>query len=67
MEILLEVAPLLGRAELNAEEYHSLAVGDVVVLDQKATAPLSVKVGDDFLFEATPGLFHNHKAIKIDG
>ena len=67
MEIPLKVTPLLGRAELNAEEYHSLAVGDVIVLDQKATEPLKVKVGDSLEFEATPGLFHNHKAIKIDG
>ena len=67
MEISIEVTPLLGRAELHAEEYHSLAVGDVIVLDQEAEEPLDIRVGEDLILRATPGLFHNHKAIQIDG
>ena len=67
MEIPLEVTPLLGSAELTQEGYHSLNIGDVIVLDQAAEEPIAVKVGDQILFKACPGLFHNHKAIKIDG
>ena len=67
MEIEFEITPLLGTATLDAADYHALQVGDVILLDQEATDPLKVKVGDDLTFEATPGLFHNHKAIKIDG
>ncbi len=67
MEIPLELTPLLGKATLDASDYHSLQVGDVIVLDQKADEPLDVKVGEKLEFKATAGLYHNHKAIKIDG
>lgn len=67
MDIPFELRPLLGRAELDATDYHSLKVGDVIILDQMAHEPLSVKIGETIQFQATPGLFHNHKAIKIDG
>ncbi|MCH9611320.1 MAG: FliM/FliN family flagellar motor switch protein [Chlamydiae bacterium] len=67
MEISIELKPLLGKAELHAEEYHNLAVGDVIVLDQKAEESLNVVIEDDLVLKATPGLFHNHKALQIDG
>lgn len=67
MEISLEITPLLGKAELHAEDYHNLQVGDIIVLEQKAEEPLEILVGDDLILKATPGLYHNHKAIQIDG
>ncbi|MCP5470276.1 MAG: FliM/FliN family flagellar motor switch protein [Chlamydiales bacterium] len=67
MEISFDFTPLLGTAELDAADYHQLQVGDVIVLDQEAEAPLKIIVGESYKFEATPGLLHNHKAVKIDG
>lgn len=56
---------ILGKADLPAACYHGLQLGDIVLLDQKASNPLSIIIGEERQFEGSPGLDGIHKAVKI--
>ncbi|MBS0623281.1 MAG: FliM/FliN family flagellar motor switch protein [Verrucomicrobia bacterium] len=55
----------VGRAEIQADEYHQLRVGDILVLDQYVHDPWELSVEGAALFKVTPGLDGVRKAVSI--
>ena len=67
VEILpLEVRAVIGKIKLSAPLYHSLRVGDIIVLDQSVESPLSLEVEQTPMGTATIGLLREKKAVKIE-
>ena len=64
-EMKVKISVLLGGAELSFNQMSKLAKGDVIVLDQKISEPLPVRVEDAEKFKAWPGRHGNSQAIKI--
>lgn len=50
----VDVVAILGRANLALEQWLSLQVGDVLLLDRLASSPLELLVNDSQKFECTP-------------
>ena len=63
--LIFDVKALLGAAELTQEEYHSLIVGDIIMLDKHVEEKIDVSIGNEVHFSALPGNYEIHKAIKI--
>jgi len=64
--IRLPCRVFLGHAELLAQDYHQLQVGDVLVLNQSVQDPLEMSVADQILFYVTPGSQGARKAVHIE-
>lgn len=65
LNLPFEVRALLGVVDIDAADYQTLRVGDIILLDQKASQPLTLNVGETNRFKAIPGLEGIHKAVKI--
>jgi len=55
----------LGQTQLSLRDILSLEKGDIVRLDNRLDELLEVTIGDSNKFLAKPGIFRNHKAVKI--
>ena len=62
----LSVEVVLGSAELRLSELSSLQVGDVVLLDQRATDGVLARAGGHELFRGQAGRVGSWKAFQID-
>ncbi len=65
MEIPVDVTVLLGSANLGMTELCQLAVGDVIVLDQRIDDPLAAMIGHDRIYAGWPGRVGPCQALKI--
>lgn len=63
--VVVDVAVLLGEADVNFEELLQLQQGDVLVLNSVVGRPLPVLVGDSRRYYGQPGLLANHMAVQI--
>ncbi|MEA2062228.1 MAG: flagellar motor switch protein FliM [Gemmatimonadota bacterium] len=55
----------LGQTELALRDILALEVGDILQLDNRLEELLEVNIGESAKFLAKPGVFRNHKAVKI--
>ena len=55
----------LGQTQLSLRDILSLEKGDIVRLDNRLDELLEVTIGDSNKFLAKPGIFRNHKSVKI--
>lgn len=55
----------LGKSVITVGEMLALSRGDVIVLDQRASNELTVKVGDQIKFHGLPGKKNNNLALKV--
>lgn len=65
-EMPIEVAIALGTAEITMNQLADLSPGDLVILDQKVTEPLSARVGGKEKFMVWPGAVGRRQAVQID-
>ncbi len=61
----IQVSAELGRATISVGELLTLAVGDVIQLDQSVKALLDIRVGNQIKFKASPGVADNHMAVQV--
>ena len=61
----LPVVAELGNSDLTIEDFLSMAIGDVIQLDQKIKDPLVLKVGNLPKFTVQPGKLNKKMAIQI--
>jgi flagellar motor switch protein FliM len=57
----------LGQAKLHVSELLNLRPGDVVVLDQRVSEPLSIEVCGTRKYVGWPGRVGNRQAFQIQG
>lgn len=65
-QIPFSVAAFLGSAELSIEDFYQLQRGDIIVLDQKTSDPLKIRVDEEERFVGRPGSHNSRKVIKIE-
>lgn len=61
----IQVSAELGRATISVGELLTLAVGDVIQLDQSVKALLDIRVGNQIKFKASPGVSDNRMAVQV--
>ncbi len=61
----IQVSAELGKAVISVGELLTLAVGDVVQLDQSVKGLLDIRVGNQIKYKATPGVSDNKMAVQI--
>jgi flagellar motor switch protein FliM len=61
----IQVSAELGRATISVGELLTLAVGDVIQLDQSVKGLLDIRVGNQIKFKASPGVSENKMAIQV--
>lgn len=66
-EAVLPVEVELGKTTINVREMLSLAVGDVIKLDQSIKEPLNIKVGKEEKYLGFPGISNNRLAVQLYG
>jgi len=66
-ELPVEVMVELGRAQLKGSELINMEVGDVIVLENEVTQPLSVLVEGVPKFGATAGICRGNRAFQVCG
>ncbi len=66
-KILIPVEAALGRTALLTSELNRLEAGDVVSLDTLTNAPVNLRIGEALEFKVQPGVFENHRAIRLAG
>jgi hypothetical protein len=64
-EMNVEVAVTLGSAELTLYDLARLSAGDLVVLRQKVSEPLSAEVGGEPKFKVWPGAVGGRQAVQV--
>lgn len=64
--IPLEVVAVLGQAQVPMHRLAELAVGDVVVLDQKINRPVSASINGKTFYECWPGKIGNSQGLEIE-
>ena len=64
--VRMPVKAVIGRAHLTFSDVLQLEKDDVLVLDQKRDEPISVYVGEQMKFKATPKRSGKYIAIKIE-
>ncbi len=64
-DVNVPMRTIIGKSIVSVEEFISLGIGDVLVLDSNRDQPLSVYVKDELKFLAQPGVINNKMAIKI--
>jgi flagellar motor switch protein FliM len=66
-ELSVEVMVELGRTYLKGSEVINMEVGDVIVLDNEVTQPISVSVEGIPKFGASPGICRGNRAFQVIG
>jgi len=61
----LDVSTVIGRASVMVEEFLSLTVGDVILLDRKVTDELELFVDQELKYFGHPGVKNNHMSVRI--
>jgi flagellar motor switch protein FliM len=61
----IQVSAELGRATISVGELLTLAVGDVIQLDQSVKTLLDIRVGNQIKFKASPGVSDNKMAVQV--
>jgi flagellar motor switch protein FliM len=64
-ELCVQVSAGLGHSELGMSELVSIAVGDIIVLDQSVEDPVVIFANDEPIFSAWPGRIDKKQALKI--
>jgi len=62
----VEMVVRLGRASLSVKDFMNLKEGDIVVLDNENTKPITALVEDIKLYEGFAGRFKNKKVFKVE-
>jgi flagellar motor switch protein FliM len=65
-QLPVELAVLLGRAELSVSSLAQLQVGDLLVLDRRISESLEARVSGRNLFRVWPGRKGNRQAIRVE-
>ena len=65
-EMAARVTVKLGTIGLNAGQIKALRPGDVLVLEQRTTAPVTVTVDDNATFLGWPGRVGTRQALQIE-
>lgn len=61
----LPITAELGRCQISIQEFLSLAVHDVIELDQRITDPLMISVQGKQKFQGQPGKVKNRMAVQV--
>ncbi|HBE80502.1 MAG TPA: flagellar motor switch protein FliM [Firmicutes bacterium] len=61
----IQVSAELGQATISVGELLTLAVGDVIQLDQSVKGLLDIRIGNQVKFKASPGVSDNKMAIQV--
>jgi flagellar motor switch protein FliM len=61
----IQVSAELGQATISVGELLTLAVGDVIQLDQSVKGLLDIRVGNQVKFKASPGVSDNKMAFQV--
>ncbi|MGE5580948.1 MAG: flagellar motor switch protein FliM [Bacillota bacterium] len=64
-QAVIQVSAELGRATISVGELLTLAVGDVIQLDQSLKGLLDVRVGNQIKFKGTPGVSDGKMAVQV--
>ncbi len=64
-DVVVPMRAIIGKSVVTVEEFVSLGLGDVLVLDSHRDKALEVYVKDELKFRAQPGVVSNKMAIKI--
>lgn len=56
----------LGSADVTMSRFHSLAEGDLLILSQRVTEPLTAKIGDAAKYRVWPGTVGNRQAVRVE-
>jgi len=64
-ESTVELVAVLGNCTMRMSRLLELRVGDTIVLDQPASVPIKVKVGDAVVFRGEPGQSRNRRAVRV--
>lgn len=61
----LNIKTIVGRSSLLVEEFLSLQIGDVIILNSKVSDELEVYVDQELKYFGQPGLKNNRMAVRI--
>jgi len=64
-KVTMDVNCVLGTACINAGELLELSIQDVIMLDQKISDPVMIKIENVPKFNGFPGAYNNNKAVRI--
>ncbi len=64
-KVTMEVSCVLGTACINAGELLALSAQDVIMLDQKTSDPIVIKIENLPKFKGFPGACNHNKAVRI--
>jgi len=64
-KVPLDVSCVLGTARINAGELLELSTQDVIMLDQKTSDPVVIKIENLPKFKGFPGAYKKNKAVRI--
>lgn len=65
-EQFLDINCVLGTTQITGRELLGMKVDDVIMLDQKVSQPIDVRIEELIRFKGFPGSCNNHKAIRIE-
>jgi flagellar motor switch protein FliM len=65
-EVQVGILIELGKTTIKGRDLLSLDVGDIMMLDQDVTEPLTVKVGGVPKFKAFPGTYRGNRAFHVE-
>ena len=66
-DVSVEVCVELGTTTLRGEELMNMELGDVIVLDNDAGKPVTIKVADVPKMRGMPGICHGKFAFQVEG
>lgn len=64
-KVTMDVSCVLGTARINAGELLELSIQDVIMLDQKISDPVAIKIENVPKFKGFPGVHKKNKAVRI--
>lgn len=64
-QMAVDLAVVLGEADLSMRELTALTAGDLIVLRQKVTDPLDASVGGERKFRVWPGAVGGQSAVRV--
>ncbi|MEX2119320.1 MAG: flagellar motor switch protein FliM [Pirellulales bacterium] len=64
---LVEMIVRLAETRISTSELIGLRVGDIITTEKDIQQPLAVEIGGVVKFQARPGAYKGHKAIRVEG
>jgi len=65
-EIPFHLSVILGQLTLSSEEARGVEVGDILLLSQKVTEPLTIQIKGKRIWQGYPATHHSFKAVRLE-